>query len=181
MYGGEAPYGQHQPSSGGGRPPQQPTSGAYGYAAPQQQSNYGYAPPAATAPTVPGYGGASAPSAYGGYDPAYGNPGMGGSDAPGGYGDRHWAGPHHEGSGGGGRGGGGGSGGPRFAAVRLRGLPFGVREYEIAVFLVGIYTIRSPFFSLFSLIFQGIRGWRGGKGKIIFIAILQGEGGHRGS
>jgi len=145
MYGGEPPYGQHQ-SPSGGHTSHQLAGGGYGYAAPQQpqQANYGYAPAAvpAPAPVAVAYGGA--PSAYGGYDPAYGtnNPGMGGAEPVGGYGGRPWAAGHTDvgrGDGatvGGGRGG-GGSGGPRFAAVRLRGLPFGVREYEVAMFLVG--------------------------------------------
>jgi hypothetical protein len=30
----------------------------------------------------------------------------------------------------------------RFCAVKLRGLPFGVREYDIAMFLVGICCVR---------------------------------------
>ncbi|KAG7668954.1 hypothetical protein Ndes2437B_g06688 [Nannochloris sp. 'desiccata'] len=134
MYGGEAPYGQHQPPSGG-HASHQPASGGYGYAAPQQQqANYGYAPAAAAAPAPAAVGYGGAPSAYGGYDPAYGtnNPGMGGAEAAGGYGGRPYGAAGHVD---GGRGDGGGGGGPRFAAVRLRGLPFGVREYEVAMFL----------------------------------------------
>lgn len=49
-----------------------------------------------------------------------------------------------------GGGGGGGERGHRFCAVRLRGLPFGVHEHEIASFLVrflSLYTHTTPFFA----------------------------------
>ena len=136
MYGGDVPYGQQQPPPGTHQA-QQPASGGYVYAAPQQpQTNYGYAPTAAAAP-APTAGGYGSGGAYGGYDPAYvpNNTGMGGAEPAGGYGggSRPWAGHHSDGRGGGG----GGGSGPRFASVRLRGLPFGVREYEVAMFLVG--------------------------------------------
>lgn len=76
-----------------------------------------------------------------GYEPSAGYPaGMGGAHdgsraASGGYGRSQWS-----------QGYGGGRGGPqaeatRFAAVRLRGLPFGVRDYEISMFLVGNNTV----------------------------------------
>lgn len=128
------PYTYVQPS--GGHPPQQsgyaPSSyvpGAQASGQPAGQHSHMNPPPQG------GYSGSYAPSGGGYRDAGYDARGEAGSYQPYSY------------QGGGGHGGGfntssrgwrqGEGGGGGFACVKLRGLPFGVREYEVAQFLVG--------------------------------------------
>jgi heterogeneous nuclear ribonucleoprotein F/H len=119
---GAPPRGQAPPAAQG----QVPSS--YGYppaAAPAAAAPSGYGAPQ-QAPAYASYGAGAAASYGGGYVPA-----------PGGVAPGGWAAPAPQGGGGGW---GGGAPPPvpqggRFAVVRLRGLPFGVRDYEVALFL----------------------------------------------
>lgn len=136
MYGSGAPPPGQQPYYGapgvGGTPD---AAAAYGYppaggampgqAPPTAAQAAGYAPydyrgaPQMGGPPAPGYGGYPDPSAgYGGMGPGMRPPGP----APG-YDQGPPRGWHNMGPGG------------RFACVRLRGLPFGVNEGDVAMFL----------------------------------------------
>jgi hypothetical protein len=135
MYGvggpAAAPYGQHPPPQS-----TQPQGGAAGYGYAPQQGGGAYAAPPLQ------QGGAQAynqqPQAqYAAYPGAQAPPHHQGYGGGGGYGA-----PPHPGYGAPGGGGGFGPAG-RFLAVKLRGLPFGVRDFEVAMFLVGrrsLYT-----------------------------------------
>jgi hypothetical protein len=156
MYDQQGSYGAPYQSN--------PRSGTYGYqsnAAPPSSGYGGQGYPAPN-PEAGHTTGAGGPPPYGGYaaggyagDAGFG---YGHQDAPYGRGTvldaptprgGGWVGrrPSSSGSGEGHNGykANYGRDAPRFGAVRLRGLPFGVRENEIAIFLVGFFWLVSHF------------------------------------
>lgn len=146
MYNGARPPYSQQGAQQRSRVQQQGGGAGYGYMEPGGPGGY----PSNTYPPVPAAPGGGGPvgdeggSSYlgyqHGYEPSAGYvAGVGGAPdvsraASGGYGRSQWSQGY------------GGRGGPqaeatRFAAVRLRGLPFGVRDYEISMFLVGFPSV----------------------------------------